>query len=110
MLVQRKHIAYTDSSYSTIQWQGLVDADVQCGESYKASWSSYDSKYYWKVQYIYTDLPVGSVITIDGTSYPVSGSGVVTHVVGKPSAGSPATGSLLCGSDSSCSDDSDCEK
>ena len=78
MLVQRKHIAYTDSSYSTIYWQGLVDADVQCGESYNASWTPRDAKYYWKVQYIYTDLPVGSVITFrrihfESLTYTVAG-------------------------------------
>ena len=61
MLVQRKHIAYTDPSYSTIHWQGLIDANVQCGESYNAAWSSYDTPYYWKIQYSYTDLPLVSV-------------------------------------------------
>ena len=110
MLVTRKHIAYTNSSYTTIYWQGVVDTDVQCGESYSSAWSAFDATKYWKVEYSYTDLPVGSVITVDGSSYPVSGSGVVTHVVGRPTSGSYATGSLLCGSVSSCSDHSDCEK
>lgn len=108
MLVQRKHIAYTDSSYTTIYWQGVVDVDVQCGESYSSAWSSGDAICYWKVEYSYTDLPLGSVITIDSVPYSVSGTGVVTHLVGKPTAGSFATGSLLCGSTSACEDNSDC--
>jgi len=109
VLVQRKHTAYNDSGYSSIYWQGMVDPDVQCGESYSGSWTSFDVTKFWKIEYFYTDLPVGSVITVEGTSYPVSGTGVVTHFAGKPAVG-PAVGHLLCGSVSSCSDDSDCSK
>ena len=108
MLVTRKNIAYTSSSYTTVYWQGVVDPNVQCDEVYSSAWSAVDANYYWRIEYSYTDLPPGSVITIEGVPYPVSGSGVVVHTVGKPTSGTFTTSSLLCGF--SCNDDSDCEK
>ena len=40
MLVRRKHVAYTSSSYTTVHWQGYIDNSVECGEQYVPTWSS----------------------------------------------------------------------
>ena len=107
MLVSHKHKAYTNSSYSSIYWQGVIRPNVPCDSLYDAAWSHSDANFYWHIVLTYTDAPVGTVITINGVPYPVSGNGELVHTVGKPAAKSRVTVHLLCGS--SCSDDSDCD-
>lgn len=107
MLVTHKHIAYNDSSYSSVYWQGVIIPNVPCDNLFDGAWSSVDANYYWRVILSYTDAPVGTVITINGIPHPVSGSGEIVHKVGKPTAQSRLTVHLLC--DSGCSDNSDCD-
>lgn len=107
MLVTRKHIAYIDPSYTTIYWQGII-GNIPCDGSYSARWASYDADYFWRVEHHYSDLPPGSVITVEGVPYSVSGTGVVVHTVGQPTSGAFTTSHVSCGF--SCNDDSDCSK